>query len=613
MAHKNQPGCERSGVYFRNLGHEADGQGGTRPHKFRLGRDRSQAMIRYLQLERVWDGVERRWQRIGRLREVTGGTVVDHDGAAVGVDSRWVGTDRPLWDGLTMQIALAVARGESVVRLVPPPHCQMDAEQLAAWDMFPGPQVPPAEATPADAAAWLRHLQGDFPDIGLEIADAALHEEGGRQLAERTASRVGRLRQELAEAERLPASGRTLHQALDAYCEHVKRTRLAPGGQGNLSQNGVTILTYVKLLKQRHDDIHLDGFGVTEIEAMLTFWRNRPMSKKGKPIAVDTAKDMIKRVRSFVKWLNKERSFRWSKPAGLEWEAVRVERTHEEKSARLSAAQVDTYTIEELVTLYEYANPWERLLTLLALNCGFGQAEVVTLLTSEIRLRRRHDHYRREGSFIKRLRNKTDVYGEWSLWDATVAGVEWQLARRGRTEQQALLLTETGRPLSTPTKGNNRNSKIPRAWVRLLERIRKDKPEFRALSFNKLRKTAGDLVKRFSDGETAAVFLTHGQPVKTDGLLDLYTNRHFDKVFAVLDRVAEYLAPMFAAKPVPFPAADAPEERPALSKGTIKRIQALRAEGYKLRKIGELLGIPAETARRYCRGLPAGKKDNPET
>ena len=71
--------------------------------------------------------------------------------------------------------------------------------------------------------------------------------------------------------------------------------------------------------------------------------------------------------------------------------------------------------------------------------------------------------------------------------------------------------------------------------------------------------------------------------------------------------------PRAGLKPVPFPAPDAPEERPALSKGTIKRIQALRAAGYKLRKIGELLGIPAETARRYCKGLPTGKEDNGET
>lgn len=53
-------------------------------------------------------------------------------------------------------------------------------------------------------------------------------------------------------------------------------------------------------------------------------------------------------------------------------------------------------------------------------------------------------------------------------------------------------------------------------------------------------------------------------------------------VFAALDRVATYLSPMFAEVPVPFPAADAPQERPTISKGTIKRIRALRVQGYTL-------------------------------
>jgi len=69
---------------------------------------------------------------------------------------------------------------------------------------------------------------------------------------------------------------------------------------------------------------------------------------------------------------------------------------------------------------------------------------------------------------------------------------------------------------------------------------------------------------------------------------------------------------MFARKLVPFPTPDAPQERPALSIGTIKRMQALRAQGYKLRKIGEVVGVPPETARRYCKGLSVGKAGNEE-
>jgi hypothetical protein len=41
-------------------------------------------------------------------------------------------------------------------------------------------------------------------------------------------------------------------------------------------------------------------------------------------------------------------------------------------------------------------------------------------------------------------------------------------------------------------------------------------------------------------------------------------------------------------------------------------IQALRAQGYKLRKVGEIVGVPPETARRYCKGLSVGKAGNEE-
>jgi hypothetical protein len=239
---------------------------------------------------------------------------------------------------------------------------------------------------------------------------------------------------------------------------------------------------------------------------------------------------------------------------------------------------------------------------LLALNCGFGRGEIESLTTDEVHLRTPQSHYDRSGSRIKRLRFKSTVYAEWSLGNEIVQAVEWLLARRGDTDQRALLLTETGRPLSEPTAGNNRNNKIPNAWGKLLGRIRKDRSEFRKLSFNKLRKTAGNLVRQFADGETAFVFLSHGTPCKAGDLLDLYTNKNFNKVFLALDAVRLHLAPMFARVAVPFPAADAKEERPALSRGTISKSRRLRQQGFKVAKIAEEIGISEGPVRRYCRG-----------
>ena len=108
-------------------------------------------------------------------------------------------------------------------------------------------------------------------------------------------------------------------------------------------------------------------------------------------------------------------------------------------------------------------------------------------------------------------------------------------------------------------------------------------------------------MRKSSDGETASVFLSHGTPCKGDDLLDLYTDKDFGKVFAALDAVRRQLAPMFDRVAVPFPAADAREERPSLSRATINRIRRLRQEGHTVAKVAEVVGVSEGTVRRYCR------------
>src|SRR5262245_16683554 len=179
---------------------------------------------------------------------------------------------------------------------------------------------------------------------------------------------------------------------------------------------------------------------------------------------------------------------------------------------------------------------------LLALNCGFGRAEVASLDTAEVLLRQKHPHEEEVGlqssaadSWVLRIRPKTGVYGEWKLWPETVAGIGWWLRQRAAITTAAkvstLLVTRKGHRYDAPTKGNHANFQIPNSWFQLTERIRKEQAAFRRLSFNKLRKTAGNLVRALAGGEVAGVFLCHGTPVKADELLDLYSNRPFAKVF----------------------------------------------------------------------------------
>ncbi len=96
----------------------------------------------------------------------------------------------------------------------------------------------------------------------------------------------------------------------------------------------------------------------------------------------------------------------------------------------------------------------------------------------------------------------------------------------------------SGKSLIEPTKGNNVSAKISAAWYRLLNRVKKNHSDFKRLGFYHLRKTAGDFIRKLSDGETMGVFLRHGKPVKTDALAGVYSNADFEKVFKAQARLS---------------------------------------------------------------------------
>ncbi|MCE9530027.1 MAG: hypothetical protein K8T89_02640 [Planctomycetes bacterium] len=216
------------------------------------------------------------------------------------------------------------------------------------------------------------------------------------------------------------------------------------------------------------------------------------------------------------------------------------------------------FTLDELKLLYQYGDPMDRLLLLLALNCGFGAAESASLLVGEVFLRAPHAPRHQEmlgvklapgDSFIKRIRRKSGVYGEFLLFAETVRGLEWAISERKRLgvikPEDRLLLNSNGQPLDKATIGGNSNKQIPNRFARLLQRIKDNNHLISALPVKMLRKTGGDIVKRFSDGEIGAVFLCHGKPVASDDLSDVYTTRPFGKLFETLQEVEGYLSPVF--------------------------------------------------------------------
>ena len=525
---------DASGQYRRDLGWKPGRDGGYTQHRFYLGRDLKRAQRLVRRLEVLWEQVVARWeQNLGRK-----------------------GT-RPVWDENTLAMAKGIIEEAQEVVVLPPDmvpgsNRTIDLEMIGIW------------FTNMVRAFAGQNLTLDAPELKEEIA-------GVRASFEKKAERL----------KPVNKSSQTLHQALDAYKTWLHERHLTPpepDKEQRTSQTGVKQGERVERLKQHVQDMPLSEFGLKQIEDVVAYWAKRPVSSQDKPFSPTTCKHQIRLWKHFTLWLHKEPAFDWRRPADLVWERVSVLQHPHEIAARATPDQVSTYTKEELKTLWEYATDTTRVLMALALNCGFGIKEIGTLTRTEV-----------QDGFIKRIRWKSKVYGEWKLWPVT----RELLAAISPNGTKWVLVTRNGRPLVEPTKSNFTGAYIPNRWATLLKRIRLDHPSFRKLSFNKLRKTAGNLIRQASDGEISGIFLCHGQAVKTDDLADVYTNRPFKKVFEAQDRVWESLKDIFTGEVY---------SETKISIGTIKKIQALHQKGLSVSEIAKQCGVAESTVRERIRG-----------
>jgi hypothetical protein len=172
-------------------------------------------------------------------------------------------------------------------------------------------------------------------------------------------------------------SGQSLHQALDDYTDFLKEFQTESGW-------GRTQMNQTKRLRDRHPDMPLSNLDLTAVEKMINFWRLRPPAKNtGKPISALTARNHIKQLRDFFRWLHRQERYGWRKPEGYEDIYCKVQRTGADTAARMATIHVPTFDVGELRVLYRHATPLMRTLILLGLNCGFAAAE-----SGSLRLRR---------------------------------------------------------------------------------------------------------------------------------------------------------------------------------------------------------------------------------
>ena len=585
-----------TGNFERLIGWKHDPETKTsRQQKFYLGKDAATAAMLNQRLERFWAIIESE-----------------------------AGSSPALWTRLTLDIGKTIAKGKSEFPVAPPPH--MAPHNYVGFLQELARRFPIIAFVPADP---------DYFALGVKMASTA--NTNAIVDAKATISRVSGYLKELDQP--VPESEATLHEALDAFVEHVRRTALTPAVEGETqvtSPYGNTQIRTAQRLKERHQNIPLSALTLNAIQAMVDYWRARPVVKgTNKPITVRTAQNHIKQIKEFFRWLHKNSNYEWRKPEDFDDLVVSVKSNLREKAAKVSPVAVDTYGLDELIVLYKYATPLERLFFLLGLNCGFGQAEIATVLVKEVELLKRHSHETLLGflstendSFIKKIRPKTEVYGEWLLWPETVDALQWAARRRqgqavvtrggnkGKdirmTPDSLLILSEDGTPLVKQTAKGNRASRIANLWTSdLTHRIRKDKDGFRALSFNKIRKTAGNMIRNLSDGEVAGVFLCHGEPVRTDDLIDIYTNRPFAKVFKAIRLARERLQPVFEFH------ADWPQERKKgglnISLAKVEQIQRLHTAGVRVEEIAKQVGVHKMTVYRHIKRCSTPQQPEAET
>ncbi len=431
--------------------------------------------------------------------------------------------------------------------------------------------------------------------MAIVAADLQVADAGRRLLTEGAESIIAFVQQKQSlltgSSDQAKPSGPTVAKALDAYEASIKvKHQIVPDAEEGLEGRRLSDCgqSYLKQIKQvRIHNAEQLAWPVSRLtfqgcDAMLEVWRKRPTKKHESGLmTIKTCQSHAKLLKRFFRWLSKSDDFDWTKPHDFDELSLGIGRTNLEKSAPITvgARKIKTYTVEELAVLNQYAIPIERFLLVCGLNMGFKRMECATLRVGEIHIRTLHEYakyinfeFSSDDSFVRRLRTKTEVYGEWILWPLTVKAMEWVLNRRRLQTQitkgdgmgtvipflptSLVLLNDNGHSFTKPTENGNPNHQITAAWTRLLNRIRQDKgmENFPWLPHESLRDTASDWIREEFGGEIADVFLAHGSPLGVNSLVECYTNKPFGKLFKALRWLEAKLKPMFdVTPPNPFP------------------------------------------------------------
>ena len=583
------------GRYRRKVGWWVKGAGKRKQYPFNFGTDKDQAKARLVRVRELWAQVDK------IHNEPPEPAVFPPPPPECEANK-----GEPVWDGESLWIA----------------------KQLAAGKV----QIPMGAIPEIDDYVYaqkVQHRAKKYPFVNFVASDRERYEAGSLFLETAANHQLSELERRYPEALQrhtrvLSELTGTLHAALDAYIDHVRKHDVDPTPDGpTLSPFGSHRIANATMLKRHQEDRPFSALDLDGCQELLDYWRMRPMTtdkriKPARPMAKKTCENHVAELMRFFRWLHKSKAFDWRKPEDFDELKTNVKDIQEERTSIEAFTKQSFYLPSELVLINKHATPLERLLFLLGINCGLKGSEQGTLLLDHIFLDRPHPNarYHLEVSkfecrpderFIIYSRNKSKVYGEFLLWPQTIEVIQWAIQRRDRIVKEKgltyrnLLVSEHGTLFRRLTGGGKNQSQIfGNKWDALIRRVEKNEAGFPHFPFSSLRDTASDLVRQVADGEVSGTFLMHGQPVKQDDLLDIYTKRPFGKVFEALRQLQDILKPVFDAAPTNVVEQPMQQYTPLNKR---ERIVALKREGKTVSQIMEEVGVSRMTVLRTLEKL----------
>ena len=224
------------------------------------------------------------------------------------------------------------------------------------------------------------------------------------------------------------------------------------------------------------------------------------------------------------------------------------------------------------------------------LNAAFGPGEIGQLRVPFIR---------RDSGEIIGIRFKTGNPTRHKLWPETLEGLHWQLEQRANfrhgegTDREIVFLTKNGKPLWRITKAGNYSDGVSRQWKRLINRVRKDYPDFPKYSLGKLRKTAATRILMLAGAAEASLVLAH-RTISEDELLECYVQVPWEKLYEAQIKFGEEVAPFLKTEQPAF--VRQPKNYIGLKK--IELIRQLHTAGVPVKEIAKAAKVSKMTVYR---------------